>query len=148
MVALREPSCHSIAHDMGDHTMNAPTGDRKSPSESSFCHPLAHEAFDLDVVLRALAHPSRREVLCLLDAEPEWTFDELVAAVGTVDTVPGNVSRPKAETILYHQHLPVLEHAALVEVDEEHRRVGRGENFEPIRDMVDAAVAAMPQAPE
>lgn len=125
--------------------MNAPTGERTSPSESSFCHPLAHEAFDLDGLLRALAHPCRREVLCLLDAEQEWTFDDLVAAVGTVDTVPGSVPGSEAETVLYHHHLPALEEAGLVEVDEEHRRIRRGENFELIRDMVDAAVAAMPQ---
>lgn len=124
--------------------MNAPTGDRKSPSESSFCHPRAHEAFDLDALLHALADPCRREVLCHLDAEPEWMFDDLVAAVSTVETVPGSVTGSETETVLYHHHLPVLEQADLIEVDDGYRRVGRGENFVPLRAMVDAAVANVP----
>lgn len=128
--------------------MNAPSRKRKSPEDSSFCHQRAHEAFDLDVLLRALANPCRREVLCLLDAEPEWTFHDLARSVGSVETVPSTVTGTEAETVLYHQHLPVLEGAGLIEADEEYRRIRRGENFEPVRAMVDAAVAALPSPPE
>ena len=128
--------------------MDTPSRKRKSPGDSSFCHPLAHEAFDLDALLRALAHPCRREVLCLLDAEPEWTFHDLASSVGNVDTVQSTVSGPEAETVLYHHHLPVLERAGLIEADEAYRQIRRGENFEPVRAMVDAAVAALSSPPE
>lgn len=123
--------------------MTTPSGKRRSPEASSFCHPRAHEAFDLDLLLRALAHPCRREVLCHLDAQAEWTFEELAASMGDVEAVSSTLSGTEAETVLFHQHLPVLAEAGLVECDEAYRRIRRGENFEPIRAMVDAAVEAM-----
>ena len=123
--------------------MTSPSTERRSPQDSSFCHPGAHEAFDLDVLLRALAHPCRREVLCLLDAQSTWTTSELAANLGTVESVQWGVTGQEAELALYHWHLPVLEEAGLVAVEEESSRVERGENFEPIRAMVDAAVSTI-----
>lgn len=124
--------------------MNSTSEKPTSPGESSFCHPGAHETFDLDALLRALASPYRREVLCLLDAEPEWSFEDLAASVGEVEAVPWTTSGTKAATVLYHHHLPVLARADLVEGDESYRRIRRGENFEAVKAMVDAAVAVLP----
>lgn len=124
--------------------MDSHSSERKSPRDSSFCHPRAHEEFDLDVLLRALAHPCRREVLCLLDAEPEWRRSELAANLGTVESIPQTVQDHEAELVLYHRHLPVLAEARLIESDDEFDRIRRGENFGPVRAMVDAAVAVLP----
>lgn len=123
--------------------MSPHSTERKSPGESSFCHPAAHEAFDLDALLRALAHPCRREVLCLLDAEPTWTLSELAANLGTVESVPTTVPDGDAELALHHRHLPLLVEAGLVERDVASDTIERGESFGAVREMVDAAVAVL-----
>ena len=112
-----------------------------SPWQSSFCHPRPAEVLDLDLLLRSLAHPCRREVLCFLDAEPEWTRRELATSLGSVVAVPDVRSEEEADVALYHWHLPLLEKAGLIAADDEFRRVERGEDFELVREMVDAAVA-------
>ena len=112
-----------------------------SPGQSSFCHPRPAEELDVDLLLRSLAHPCRREVLCFLDAEPEWTRRDLATNLGSVVAVPGIQTEEEADLALYHWHLPLLEEAGLVAADDEFRRVERGDDFELVREMVDAAVA-------
>ena len=124
--------------------MNSNSEGRKTPRDSSFCDPRPREEFDLDVLLRALAHSCRREVLCLLDAEPEWTYGDLAESLDTVEGNPGTASGAEPESMLYHQHLPMLAEAGLIEGDETFRRIRRGEHFDDCRTMVDAAVAALP----
>lgn len=115
-----------------------------SPRESSFCHPRPAEELDVDLLLRSLAHPCRREVLCFLDVEPEWSRRELATSLGSAVAVPDIHSEEEADVALYHWHLPLLERAGLVASDDEFRRVERGDDFDLVRDMVDAAVSVLP----
>ena len=121
--------------------MTTPTTDSRSPGESSFCHPWIHETFDIDLLLRSLAHPCRREVLCLLDAQPSWSRRELAANLGTVDPVATPMSDQQADVVLVHWHLPLLDDARLIQADDGFDRIERGEDFLRVRDMVDAAVS-------
>ena len=121
--------------------MTTPSTDGRSPQESSFCHPWVHEAFDIDLLLRSLAHPCRREILCLLDAQPSWSRRELAANLGTVDPVSTPMTDRQAVVALVHWHLPMLEDAGLIQADDAFERIERGEDFLRVRDMVDAAVS-------
>ena len=123
----------------------APTTTRPdSPAQSSFCHPRPAEELDVDLLLRSLAHPCRREVLCFLDAEPEWSRHDLATNLGSVVAVPGVHTEEEADLALYHWHLPLLEEAGLIATDEELRQVERGDDFELVREMIDAAVSVLP----
>ena len=123
--------------------MSPTTSRPNSPGQSSFCHPGPPEVVDVDLLLRSLAHPCRREVLCFLDAEPAWTRSDLARNLGSLVDDSGVHTQEEADHVLYHWHLPMLEEAGLVEADEDYRRVERGEDFELVREMVDAAVTVL-----
>lgn len=123
--------------------MSSSSPRRKSPADSSFADEAAHDLFDVDTILRSLAHPRRREILAHLDAEPTWERAELANNMGTIDHLASQSDLPDAEVALIHHHLPQLVDADLVSIDDEFDRIERGPYFDLVRDMVDAAVDAV-----
>lgn len=111
-----------------------------SPTDSSFGDVTAHERLPVDQLLRALAHPCRREILCHLDAEPSWTREELASRLGTVEILDTHLSERDGKISLRHQHLPILADADVVDVDDSYDHIQRGKHFAALRVMVDAAV--------
>lgn len=109
------------------------------PLESSFTDRQAEELLEVDRVLRALAHPHRREVLGLLDEASRWTEDQLTAYLVDADDQTGGRSNQEVRTALLHKHLPRLEGAELIAFDSESGLIRRGKSFDVVREMADAA---------
>ncbi|NHN59315.1 MULTISPECIES: helix-turn-helix transcriptional regulator [Halorussus] len=70
----------------------------------------------IDRVCRALAHPLRRELLCLLSGRDDHVaeFEELL---DRMDDPPADRSAERLEAAAHHEHLPLLREAGLVEYD-------------------------------
>lgn len=119
-----------------------PSGAR-APEESCFCDDRTAALLDLDAVLDALGHPIRREVLCVLDSTPAVTRPQLVEQIVGLDPRLEREPAGRIAISLHHRHLPKLETANLVAVEDEGRVVRRGEHYLPLRTMVEAAVAAL-----
>lgn len=111
------------------------------PLDSSFTDREAEALIDVDRVLRAMARPRRREILGLLDERPAWTYEELVQRLVAVQERPASASRAEIETALLHTHLPKLERAELVAVERDAGLVRRGDSFDVVREMADAAAS-------
>ncbi len=114
------------------------------PLDSSFTDRQAEELIEVDRVLRALAHPRRREVLGLLDEQSRWTGDQLAAYLVDTEGRAGGRSEQEVRTALLHKHLPRLEGAELIAFDSDSGLVRRGESFDVVREMADAASSVTP----
>lgn len=69
----------------------------------------------IDCVFRAMAHPLRREVLCLLARRDGGVAELADLSERLADRVPGRTD--ELQTVLYHDHIPQLREAGLVEFD-------------------------------
>lgn len=107
-------------------------------TRSACCGEEPKSSPDVDRAMRSIAHPRRREILCLLDERDEWAERDLVASL--VEDAAGSEypSRGAIETSLRHQHYPSLERAGLVSVDDDEGTVSRGEDFELAQAIIDA----------
>lgn len=109
------------------------------PVDSCFVDRKAEERLDVDQLLTSLSHPRRREVLGLLDGEPEWTRADLAKRLAAMQESSSRPTKEEIETSLVHNHLPTLEHADLVSLDTEGWYISQGENYDLVRDMAEAA---------
>ncbi len=90
-----------------------------------------HHDEELDRILDLLSCSLRREVLAaLLEADPVDA-----EGVSLTDVVPDGASEPPVS--LHHVHLPKLEHAGLIEWDDEDGVIGHGARFEEVEPLVD-----------
>ena len=86
---------------------------------------------ELDQVLDLLSCSLRREVLAALqEADPVDA-----EGVSLADIVPDGATEPPMS--LHHVHLPKLEHAGLVEWDDEAEVIGPGARFEEVEPLVE-----------
>lgn len=118
------------------------------PWGSSFYDRTVMNRIDADQVLSALADDSRREILGYLDMEPVWTRERLATRLVQSESTNVGGSVDAVELSLVHLHLPVLEEANLVDLDEGGAIITRGRDYEVIRAMMDAATATMAEVDE
>ncbi|WP_276301674.1 ArsR/SmtB family transcription factor [Halorussus lipolyticus] len=71
----------------------------------------------IDHVFRAMAHPLRREVLCLLARRDDGVAELTDLSERLADRAPDRTDE-ELQTVLYHDHLPRLREAGLVEFDD------------------------------
>lgn len=109
--------------------------------DSNFINSEAEEVLPVDHILQSLADRQRREILSLLDQKPEWTRPELIDRLVQLRGERAESGISELEAVLVHNHLPRLEQAELVTLDADTWMIRRGENFDVIRDMVDAAAS-------
>lgn len=121
--------------------MSSSSSPPSPPVESSFLDRATEERLDVDRVLRALAHRRRREILGLLDEESTVTRAALVERLLDLGASGELTTAEELESTLVHRHLPKLEQAGLVVHEEESGLVRRGESYDTVRDMADAAAS-------
>jgi len=94
-----------------------------------------------DDLFRALANSKRRRLLSVLSAESSMSLDELTdILVGwecTIDGPAGPDERAQVKIELVHAHLPLLEDAGLVTVED--RTVRRAALADPVEGVIDFA---------
>lgn len=74
--------------------------------------------------LKAISHPMRRRVLDVLQIEPgSLGLQRLTHSISDATQSPDSNKVEKIRIALYHQHLPHLADAGLVEFDEQQNRV-------------------------
>ena len=90
-----------------------------------------------DDAFRALAHPARRELLCLLHEADDDVVS--ISSVGDHLATVLDASAAVVETGLRHVHLPALQTAGFVEYDERSDAIRyRGSDF--VATVVDAGI--------
>lgn len=78
----------------------------------------------IDEIFRALANPTRRQLIAYIDAcEASVTFDELTeylsASINSSEELAGSADLNNVAIELHHVHLPKLEAIGLVDISEE-----------------------------
>lgn len=101
----------------------------------------ALSTIDVDECLRVLSDPDRRTILEYLASTPEDSvpLEAIVDHLAGEEPPGAGLSRTRAETTCYHQHLPMLQEQGLIDFDPRTRdvRYRRHVEVEHLLDAID-----------
>lgn len=90
---------------------------------------------------RGLAYPRRREVLGLLDEDPEWRTADIVAHVLDVQEWPNTPTESELGLTLTHRRLPQLAQSDSITLERDATPIRRGGSYRIVRAMADVAAS-------